>query len=481
MAESAGTAAWGFSRTAGFRGRGDSEASLCGTVGGMPFLFTSRPLRGRPAQTLAAILAGLLLPACIPSIERCEGRSPLPHPEASDAFERRQPKEPPPIAVKGLPEISVTPKPFEEDRWGERVFDALPPRQAPEIRDTGPVHGGTPLVCSFEVRAQEGVDGLNDINGRTWISISTPDLILWADIAGTKLNKGPRFASTSATFTFRAGLRTNERVVFEFGDYDFFSSNEYIGRIDGSYPGSVPFQIRGPVGTAVCRATSSELLAAEAKIAGKQLDSAIAEYEAWTPTLEEPLGTSKMEPITRALGTVEYFTEENGEARTNTIRRLNDAASRQWKTYVGLVAKTFNSLPPAGSWVPVTDFAEARVAGLSCRLGDRYRRSDCAVELLVRLQKEPGGAFCPLDSGRLGDFGPLSFLRSDGRVLDSGVDGVRTEEGWLQDAMALTRLLPGAVIAIRLTVDGASPHDSESGWDIPLLRIDKTYLRIHGG
>ncbi len=447
----------------------------------MRFLFTPRALLHRGARTLAVIFGGLLLPACIPSIQRCAGLAPLPHPEASDAFERRQPKEPPSIAVKDPPEVSVSPTRFEEDKWGERVFDKLPPRHAPELSDAGPSRGGTPLVCSFEVKAKEGVDGVDDVNGRTWISISTPDLIVWADFAGTKINKGPRFGSTTATFTFRAGLRTNDHVIFEFGDYDFFSSNDYIGKIDGSYPGSVPFHVQGPVGSAVCRAASSELLAAEAKIAGKQLDEAIADYSAWTPTLDEPLGTGKLESVARTLGAVEYFTEEAGAARASTNRRLNEAARRQWTTYVGLVEKTFDSLPSAGSWVPVTDFAEGRVAGLSCRIGDRYRKLDCAVELLVRLRKVPGGAFCPDDQDSLGDLGPLSFLRSDGRVLDARISGIRAGEVWLTDAMELTRLLPGAVIAVRLVVDSTRPHDSETGWDVPLLRIGKTYLRVHGG
>lgn len=425
------------------------------------------------------LLASLCLVACVPSVHRCEGQSPLLHPDPSDAFERRSPKDPRPIAVSAPPRPTLTPEPFDEDRWGERVFDRLPPRIAPEINGGPRSAGGTPLVCAFEAQAKEGIDGVDGLDGRTWISISTPDLLVWATFGAEKFARGPRFFSASGTFTFRTWLRANDPVTFEFGDYDLFSSNDYLGKLQGAYPGKVPFRLQGPVGWAECRAATPEILAAGAKEAEARLDEKFRDYESWTPTLDHPFPPDRGPPIDKALGELEFFTEMEAAPRRAAQARMDRAVARHWTAYVDLLRRKFDSLPPAGEWVPVNRFFAARVSGLACLVGDAYRRRECRIELQVRVLSEVGGALCPHDDDELGDLGPIVPVFADGFEAGATLTGVRSGERWLTDAMDLTRLPPGSVLSLLVRVGPPSTRDSEVAWDVPLVKIGPTYLRVH--
>lgn len=433
--------------------------------------------RVRRSVEALLLLVTLLLPACVPFASRCENQPKLRSREAADAFERRRPKDPKPIAQSAPPKTTLTPEHFDEDRWGERVFDDLPPRIAPEINGGPRSKGGTPLVCTFEAQAKAGVDGVDDLNGRTWISISTPDLLVWATFASEKFTRGPRFYSSTGTFTFRTWLRAQDPVTFELGDYDLFSSNDYLGKMEGAYPGSVPFQIKSPVGKAECRATTTQMMAAGAREAEAKLEEKFRDYESWTPTLEHPLAPDLRPPIEKALGELEFFTEIEGAPRRAAQERLDRDVSRLWTAYIGLLQRKHDSLPPAGDWVSVNRLFAARVAGLACLIGDRWGKKSCSIELDLRVLADLGGTLCPVDDDDLGDLGPIVPIFADGFETSATIAGARVGGAWLTDAMDLTRLAPGSVLTLHIEI-GGQRHETEADWDIPLVRIGKTYLRV---
>lgn len=432
-------------------------------------------LAARPALSALGAALALSTAACVPSTDACRMQSRLDAPWPDDKYEARKVASPAAVGKGEAPAVPLTPKAFDEDRWGAAVWAGLAPRVAPELSAADPDQGGTSLVCWFDATPVKGIDGANYVDAPV-LGISTPDLIVWATFAGAQLNKGPRLFSTSSMFTFRASLRSGDPVTFEFGDYDLFSSNDYMGRIDGTYPGRVPFTVRGPAGVAECRAAFGDVLAVHAKEAATTLDAALARLEAHTPTLEQPLSPD-LEAVETALGAVEYFTARGGPRLAAAQGRVDKASRAQWARYLGLVQRAYLDAAPAGQWVQVASYADARVDGLECRIAPAYSAKDCAPVLELRVRSEMGGALCPARGDELGELGPLRLLTSDGRVAGVEVRHVRVGDRYLTDAMDLTRQLPGAVL--RLRVSPSSRRESEAGWDLPLMRVGKTYLRVH--
>lgn len=393
----------------------------------------------------------------------------------------KQPESPKPI--EGEPRwITVRPQAFDEDAWGASIWPSLPPRTVPELHGDLAL-GGSVLVCQIEAAPSPGIDGIDGPGGPV-VSISTPDLLVWADFGGTKVNKGPEIGSSRGTFAYRVSLAEGARVTFAFGDFDWLSRNDYIGRIEGRYPGKVPFLIRGKGGSATCNAASPERVAGEAARRRKDLEELVAQLERREPTPERPLDHALAGRIEAALGAVEYFKGIAGTAASGSgesaevAQRVRRATEKQWGRHVGAMRARHASLPPPGTWVQAGELVEARVAGLHCQVGEKIiPLCNPAVEL--RLRADPDVARCDDGKRFLGDVGEIEVVNARGESTAVLVSSVRVRGRWLQDEAELWRLKKGDVLYLPTFAGGFFYRKTHVGWDIPIVRVAGTELRVY--
>ncbi len=431
---------------------------------------------------LAALATGCF-PLSEPAYGRCNSGVALSQPSDLGVYAQRQPESPAPIAAEARG-ITVHPRLFDEDAWGASMLPYLVPRALP-VLEGDLAAGGSVLVCELAVGPTPGIDGIDGPNGPV-VSLSTPDLLVWADFAGTKVNKGPRLGSSRGTFAYRVSLTDGAPVTFSFGDFDFLSQNDAVGRIEGRYPGKVPFSIRGKAGAATCHAVSPERIAGEAARRREELEGLIAQIERHEPTLDMPLDHALAGRIEVALGAVEYFTGTAGTGvslgtavsaeSAAVVRRVRAATEKQWARHVEKLRSKHASLPAPGTWAIVSDLAEARVAGLHCQVGEKIIPL-CNVAVEVRLRKDPGR--CEEGKRFWDEVGNIEVVDARGESTSVLVSGVRVGGRWLSNDTELWRSKEGDVLYLPTFAGGFFYRKTYVGWDMPIVRVGGKELRVY--
>lgn len=406
----------------------------------------------------------------------CEHRG-LSTPSWSSTFELRRPANPAPIGGEAqVP--ALKPAPFDVDEWAGTASAKLPARALPVLGGKE----GELLVCAFEAGPSPGIDGI-DVVGTPPAYFSVPDLMVWADLAGTKLRKGAKVDSRTATFLFDAALEKGQPITFTLGDYDVFSADDFIGKIEGAYPGQVPFHMRGAGGTATCNALPRERLAAEADARAKKLEGVLAALESREATIEEAFDPAIGEEISRALGAVLAFRGVSPYSRTDplvvaTTARVEAASKRLWARHLELLREKQASLPAPGTWVSAGPSAEVRVSGLRCEKSAYSSVCHPEVEIRIKPAASPAPSpLCPVEKGMLGQIGPFHVYRATGGSRQAQAERVFLEGRWAEEQRELADLPAGSVVGVSLESDFS--RDGEKGWDVPLVRVGTVYLRVY--
>ncbi|MFO0588379.1 MAG: hypothetical protein U0441_12595 [Polyangiaceae bacterium] len=365
---------------------------------------------------------------------------------------------------------------FAEDIWAAEAVGQVQPYRASSIgADLG--NGGSVLVCSFAVGPTPGIDGIDGPTGPV-ISTSTPDLLVWADFAGEKVNKGPAFSSSRATFAFRVSLKEGDPVHFGFGDFDVFSANDGIGGIDGRYSGAMPFDVRGRVGNARCHAIPPAVIATERAKWRAELTAASHAFEAYTPTLSAPVSWDLAKRVDSALGAVLYFESREESSEKELVDRLEDASRKQWLRYMDLLRDKRKTSPAAGTWVSVGETWDARVAGLFCRSrGTGIPLCDPALE--IRWKQDPVMPDCHGMARFFDALGQVSLVDRRGETTSASMDDARRNGVWARTDAELWQTKKGDTMLVPLSAGGTFWRKNNQGYDIPFVIVNGTYLRIY--
>lgn len=429
---------------------------------------------------------GLLLLVLAPWMSGCAlfFPPPLPCPEAREisppskhgVYELKQPEEG--ADFGGEPKyVPIHPKPFAEDAWAVKAAAGAKLYRAPSV-GSDPAHGGSVLVCSFAVGPTPGIDGIDGPTG-PFVPISTPDLLVWADFAGQKVNKGPALGSSQATFAYRVNLNEGDLVRFGFGDYDFLSANDAIGTIEGRYPGQMPFEVRGKVGAASCYAIPPDGIAAERARWQAELAAAIHGFEAHVPTLDAPVPWAQAERAETALGALEYFAGKDEQAQREVIASLEERSRKQWSRYLELLREKRKATPAPDTWVSLGDDFDGRVAGLHCQTGDQLIPiCDPALELQLKKDAAPPPD-CHDAPSFLDRITPVELMDHRGERASALFNGIRLNGVWVTSEADLWKAKKGDRLFIPLSGGGLSYRKTNRRYDIPFVVVNKTYLRIY--
>ncbi|MBK8251608.1 MAG: hypothetical protein IPK82_02940 [Polyangiaceae bacterium] len=111
-------------------------------------------------------------------------------------------------------EVHIQPAKFHEDAWAATAIEKVKPYRAPTIT-ADLTKGGSVLLCSFAVGNVPNIDGVDTPSGPL-VSISTPDLIVWADFAGQKNKQRPRIRlhKSGVCFSSQPECRRSRAVRF---------------------------------------------------------------------------------------------------------------------------------------------------------------------------------------------------------------------------------------------------------------------------
>lgn len=372
-------------------------------------------------------------------------------------------------ATKRPRRLTITAGSFDAVGFAESVYPTLAPLVLPSLQ------GGV-VVCDFDLRPVPGIDGIDGPSGPITTS-STPDLVVWAEAGAQKMHQGPKFDSLHATFAFKLNLETGQRIRFSFVDFDFFSANEGMGYIDGAYPGRLPFSVRGRGAVALCGALSAERVDGLAGAAERALAREMAQFEAYEPTVEAPVDHATGSRIAGLLGQVGYFRGEGAPLIRETIERVGAASERQWGRYVEILDGLAGRLPPPAAWVSLNDGFEGRVAGVICQSGHGLAPS-CGVELLLRAKAAVPRAECPAGIEAFGGLGKMEMVASDGATETASIRSLRRGKEYLRGEADVAAIKVGDVLSVEVYFAGYHYRTSAKDWDLPLLRVGKTVLRV---
>ena len=432
-------------------------------------------------------LPGLLLP--LPFLAGCISwlypgfDNPLPCPQPRDLTSAADMAEYDLVQAEGSADFGGDPKyvpirasPFGEDTWAAEAVGAVEPYKTPSI-GSDLANGGSVLVCSFAVGPTPGIDGIDGPSGPV-ISTSTPDLLVWADFAGEKVNKGPAFSSSRATFAFRVSLKEGDPVHFGFGDFDVFSANDGIGGIDGRYSGEMPFDVRGRVGNARCHAIPPSVIAAERAKWRKELTEASRAFEAYTPTLDAPVSWDLASRVKVALGAVLYFESKEESAEKDLVQRLEDASRKQWLGYLDLLRNKRKTAPMPGTWVSASPSVDARIAGLFCR-SRGTGIPICHPALELRWKQDPVVPDCHGMAGFFDQIGQVTLFDGRGETESPTMSDAKRNGVWVATDTDLWKTKKGDTMLVPLVAGGVFYRTTHKGYDIPMVSVNGTYLRIY--
>jgi hypothetical protein len=371
----------------------------------------------------------------------------------------------PALAPKKRPQRwGLSPGVFNSVGYAEGIYPELRPLVAPSLR------GGI-VVCNFNLRPIAGIDGVHGITTN-----STPDLIVWAEAGGQKLSAGPKPDSLHATFAFRLSLEEGDRVRFSFVDRDFFSSDDWIGHIDGVYPGRLPFTVRGRGAAAVCGALPAERVAGLLAESEKELARELSLFEAHEPTMETPIDFAARPRIEALLARIVYFAKDAPSIQA-TLDRVGAVSEQQWGRYLEKLDALAGTLPPPAAWVSLNASFEGHAAGVICQSGEGIAPS-CGVELLLRARAALPRTACPASMSDFGGLGRLEVIASDGATEAASIRSIRRGKVYLRGEAAVPSIKAGDVLSVEVKFSGYHYRTSPKEWDLPLLRVGKTVLRI---
>jgi hypothetical protein len=135
-------------------------------------------------------------------------------------------------------------------------------------------------------------------------------------------------------------------------------------------------------------------------------------------------------------------------------------------------------LPPPGRFAPIDDRLDGRVVGLICQTGNRLVPW-CGPELEIRVNKPiEGEELCPVGIASLGKIEPITFVASDGDTDLASVHRVFVGDRPVVEQTALAKLSPGQILRVQLSTGGRMWRKTPDGWDVPLVKVGKAYLRI---
>lgn len=371
-----------------------------------------------------------------------------------------------PLAPKKRPQRwGLSPGVFDSVGFAEAIYPELRPLVAPSLQ------GGF-VVCNFDLRPVAGIDGVQGIT-----TSSTPDLIVWAEAGGQKVPAGPKPGSLHATFAFRLNLEEGERVRFSFVDHDFLSSDDWIGHIDGVYPGRLPFTVRGRDARAVCGALPAERVAGLLAESEKELARELSLFEAHEPTLETPIDFAARPRIEALLARIVYFEAKGAPGLQATLARVGAVSEQQWGRYLEKLDALAPTLPPPAAWVSLNASFEGHVAGVICQSGEGVVPR-CGVELLLRARAALPRTACPASLSDFGGLGQLEVIASDGATEAASIDSIRRGKAYLQGEADVQSVKAGDVLSVEVRFSGYHYRTSPKEWDMPLLRVGKTVLRV---
>lgn len=410
-----------------------------------------------------------------PGPATCPAPREMSPPSERGVYELKQPTEGADFA--GDPRgVLLDPLMFQEDSWAAGAMAKLQPYRAPTL-GADLARGGSVLVCSFAVGPTPDIDGIDGPSGPI-LTISKPDLVVWADFAGQKINKGPVLWSSRAIFAFRTNLKEGDAVRFGFGDFDLFSANDPIGAVETRYPGELPFEAKGASGDAKCYAAPPAMIAAERAKWQKELSDASAAFEAYSPTIDAPIPWGPAGRVRAALGAVAYFGGRDEAAEKALVARLEEVSKRQWAAYLDLLRGKQKSAPAPGAWVSLGDKLDGRVAGLRCQVGSQLI-PNCDPALEVRLKVDMEVPDCHAAPSFFEQIEPVSLINHRGDTTSPLMSDAKKNGVWVTSEADLWRAKKGDTIQIRLFGGGIFYRPSHERYDIPLVVVNGTYLRIY--